>query len=127
MTTHELKCWPEPFSAILGGSKTYELRRADRPFKVGDRLRLMEFVTFVNWDDRGRYTGREVLVEVTYLTPGGAFGLPADLCVMAIRKVETTVTPEEIGPHEMVGDYDCARCGEGMQHYLHTCRVESVR
>ncbi len=35
----------------------------------------------------GEYTDRALLVEVTYITPGGAWGLPDDVCVMSIRKI----------------------------------------
>lgn len=87
MTTHDLKTWPEPFAAILSGAKTYEIRTADRPFKVGDWLRLREYNRASSLGP-GHYTGRSLLVEVTYLTPGGQWGLPDGLCVMAIRKVE---------------------------------------
>jgi hypothetical protein len=37
---HELKCWPEPFEAMLAGRKRPEIRRMDRPFTVGDWLVL---------------------------------------------------------------------------------------
>lgn len=36
MITHELKCWPEQWQALLNGSKNFEVRRNDRHFKVGD-------------------------------------------------------------------------------------------
>lgn len=84
--THDLKCWPEPFEAIRSGRKTHEIRVADRPFAVGDVLRLREWHRGTDLL-RGRYTGREFDVEVTYMTPGGAWGLPADLCVMSVRPV----------------------------------------
>lgn len=59
--THELKTWPKYFSALLEGSKTFELRRDDRGFKVGDRLRLRE------WDYNTEYSGRELMYRVTYI------------------------------------------------------------
>lgn len=72
--THELKSWPEYFSATLHGRKKFELRRHDRDFHVGDELLLKE------WDPekpkgilipgdypKGVYTGREVLVRVDYI------------------------------------------------------------
>ena len=78
--THELKTDPVPFEATLQGSKRYELRKYDRSFKVGDCLRLREH-------DRstGQYTGRVVLMRVTYLSLPGSYGLPHDLCCMSLE------------------------------------------
>ena len=77
---HELKTWPDPFSAVFSGAKTYEIRRADRPYRAGDVLHLRE------WDPATEtYSGREMTAVITYLTPGGAWGLPVEVCVMAIR------------------------------------------
>lgn len=79
MASHELKTWPEPFQAVSDGRKRYEIRRDDRGFRVGDVLFLRE------WDpNTGDYTGREVARHVEYVTPGGAWGLPKDLCVMSL-------------------------------------------
>lgn len=81
---HELKTWPHAFGAVLDGSKRHEIRRTDdRSFAPGDVLLLREY-------DPGfeRYTDRSVEVEVTYLTPGGRWGLPPDLAVLSIRLVE---------------------------------------
>jgi len=61
MIEHELKTWPEFFEPVFRGDKTFEIRKADRGFKVGDTLRLRE------WDfDRG-YTGRECRRLVTFI------------------------------------------------------------
>lgn len=78
---HELKTWPGPFAAVLYGEKTYEIRKADRPFAVGDVLVLRE------WDPAAighGYTGRVLERTVVYLTPPGQWGLPPDLCVMGL-------------------------------------------
>lgn len=71
MSTHELKCWPEFFKAIVAGVKTFEVRRDDRFFKVCDRLVLREFCPDLNVPqsrEGGVYTGQEITVEVTYIT-----------------------------------------------------------
>ena len=80
MQRHDLKTWPRQFSAILAGSKKYELRVNDRNFQEGDELMLQE------WDPKTeRYTGRHALTTVTYMTRGGEFGLPANLVVMSFQ------------------------------------------
>jgi hypothetical protein len=85
--THDLKTWPEPFTAVLNGTKTHEIRVADRPFAVGDTLHLREYNRASSLG-QGGYTGRSCRVEVTYISAGGMWGLPANLCAMSIRKVD---------------------------------------
>ena len=60
MKHHDLKILPEYFNAILRGEKTFEIRFNDRDFRVHDLLRLKEY-------SEGKYTGREITAEVTYL------------------------------------------------------------
>lgn len=76
---HELKIWPSFFCAVKEGRKTYEIRKNDRGFMVGDSIRLNEY------DLSHGYTGQSIDVKVTYLTEGGQWGLPDDICVMGIR------------------------------------------
>ena len=65
MQTHDLKSWPEYFQPLFDGIKTFEIRKNDRRFGVGDVLRIRE------WDDmKGVYTGREVKRKVTYILAG---------------------------------------------------------
>jgi len=65
--THTLKCWPEYFAAVKNGTKTFEIRRDDRGFKVGDILVLQEWESPA--DGRAsKYLGTKVRVEVTYIT-----------------------------------------------------------
>jgi uncharacterized protein YqfB (UPF0267 family) len=76
---HELKTWPGFFNDVLTGDKTFEIRRDDRGFKVGDILTLREFEP-----SEDRFTGRSLSVVVTYIT---VFNQPASQVVMAIKKV----------------------------------------
>lgn len=84
---HELKTWPEFFQAVFDGGKTFELRKDDRDFAVGDALLLRE------WDP-GRvaihlepYTGRSLIVNVTGLVRDRPqFGLMSGYVIMSITK-----------------------------------------
>lgn len=88
---HILKCWPEPFQAILDRRKRHEVRVDDRAFAVGDILELCEHEPHGNRLTKlPGNTGRTVRVRVTYLTPAGTWGLPPHVCVMSIERVEAT-------------------------------------
>ncbi|WP_347271192.1 DUF3850 domain-containing protein [Rhizorhabdus histidinilytica] len=76
---HVLKCWPEQFAAIRDRRKRFEVRKADRDFRVGDYLSLWEWLP-----DRELYTGNVELCVVDYLLEGGQFELPQGVCVMSI-------------------------------------------
>jgi hypothetical protein len=85
-TTHVLKCWTVFYTEIAEGRKRHDLRRAtDRDFRVGDRLRLLEFDPA-----RERYTGREQVVAVTYITSAdlpcalSEEALNPDFCILSI-------------------------------------------
>lgn len=89
---HELKVWPEPFRSLMAGRKKHEIRKFDRDFEVGDLLILKEWdptpVTSpeVPIGTRG-YTGEEVKVRVSYITPPGTWGLPPDIGVLSIERL----------------------------------------
>lgn len=90
---HELKCWPDFFTAIDQGDKTFELRKNDRGFQAGDVLCLNEWDP--NWEyspaeprRRDNYTGREMHVRVKYVLSGSRFGLLDGWVAMAIEVVE---------------------------------------
>ena len=61
--THELKIQPDYFKAVFMGIKTFEIRKNDRGYKVGDMLILKEWVP-----ETKRYTGKMVARKVTYIT-----------------------------------------------------------
>jgi hypothetical protein len=63
---HELKTLPEYFNAVEDESKTFEVRKNDRPFHVGDYLALNEY-------DGNSYTGRCMMVQITYILDSPAY------------------------------------------------------
>lgn len=77
---HCLKAWPEPFADVVAGRKPFEYRLNDRGFQVGDCLVLQEYNP-----ERDSLTGECHAVRVTYILPGGKYGLPDKYCVMAIE------------------------------------------
>jgi hypothetical protein len=81
MVTHYLKTWPEHYKDIVSGKKKAELRFNDRDFKVGDLLSLMEYNP-----ETDQYTGSFVIVKVTHILEGGAFGLEKGFVMMSIEK-----------------------------------------
>jgi len=91
MRIHHLKTWPNPFTAMWKGDKTYEIRKNDRDFGVGDLLVLQEYDPRDGSHYRGQFTKRAILARVSYLTEGGKWGLPEGLCVMALHILEKTV------------------------------------
>lgn len=83
MATHELKCWPTPFAAIKRGDKTFEVRKDDRGYAVGDTLILKEFEPQSEY-----YSGEALTREVAYIlkaTPDEFFGVKDGYVVMSIR------------------------------------------
>lgn len=116
MNTHELKCHPHFFAAIAAGKKTFEIRRNDRDYRVGDMLNLREYdPTFGN-------TGRTLAgLEVVYMMLAEDF--PAILpgfVIMGLRGVPSMAIEDErearpIG--EVVAELPVTKALEGCNNY----------
>ena len=63
---HELKILSPHFQAVFDGRKAFEIRKDDRGFQAGDTLLLKEYSPDVS--PAIAYTGREIEVDVTYVT-----------------------------------------------------------
>lgn len=81
---HQLKTDPQPFALVKAGLKKYEVRKFDRPYRVGDELRLLEH-------DRGTgaYSGAWIRAKITSITKPGDYGLPKDVGVLGIEVVDS--------------------------------------
>jgi len=62
---HKLKTWPEYFVGLLHGVKTFEVRKDDRHFAVGDELVLCEWIP-----ETESFTGRQLRKRITYMMHG---------------------------------------------------------
>lgn len=89
MSEHDLKCWPEYYAEVDAGRKTFEIRKDDRGFRVGDVLLLREYEP-----QSKTYTGRSCRRVVTYVTN---FGQPSGYVVMAIKACEPAEPVAEDG------------------------------
>ena len=58
---HDLKILPHFYEDVIQYRKTFEVRKNDRPYAIGDFLILREYTP-----DKG-YTGRTVQVPVIYM------------------------------------------------------------
>ena len=79
---HALKTWPEYFKECTSGKKNFEVRKADRPFQVGDTVILHEYDP-----ERKQYTGYKFKFQIGYILLGPAFGIKKDYCVMSMVEI----------------------------------------
>lgn len=61
MRVHTLKIFPEFFTPVASGVKTFEIRFNDRDFKCRDVLHLQE------WDVDNGFSGRSVTASISYV------------------------------------------------------------
>ena len=80
MQTHFLKTDNSDFESTWWGLKTFEIRKNDRDFKIGDTLILIDYMT--GWDDP--FSGRLLACSVRHITMGDQLGLDKDFVVMSI-------------------------------------------
>lgn len=76
---HKLKLAKMFFEDVRLGRKSFELRKNDRDYQIGDILELREM-------DNGELTGRAIEKEITYILEGFA-GLKEDYCILALADI----------------------------------------
>lgn len=88
---HHLKTWPEYFRQLKSGEKTFEVRKDDRFFQVGEELLLEEFVPegyFPEDEKQEPYlTGNICHRKITYVLRGGQFGIEKGYVVLGLSVV----------------------------------------
>lgn len=77
MQIHNIKILPLYFEDVLKLLKTFEVRKDDRGYSVGDIVNLQEF-------DGQEYTGRIATVKITYVLKNvPEYGLQDGYCVFS--------------------------------------------
>jgi hypothetical protein len=83
MADHVLKCWSQQFWAIRSGVKTFEYRKNDRGYRVGDIVVIREY------DPKtGAFSGAEICRTITHMLTSG-FGLPDGFAILGLGDTET--------------------------------------
>lgn len=81
---HEIKLASGFIDDIINGLKTFELRKDDRDYQSGDIVLMRELSVI------GGYSGREVLVRITYILRGFEaykFGCSKEYCVWSFEVI----------------------------------------
>lgn len=92
---HDLKCEPMSFERLLDGTKTFEIRRDDRGYQLGDVLRLREWNPgMVVHQLHDGYTGRVEMREVGFVFRQG-YGV--DLGEFVVMALLHPTTRAEVG------------------------------
>lgn len=94
MKKHALKTDPEVFDAVAAGLKTFEIRKDDRGYEVGDILYL-ERTRFTGAEmSDGKpleYTGEKAVVEVSHILRGPLYGLQENWVILSFKATSMTV------------------------------------
>lgn len=76
--THSIKCESFFYESVDSGEKTFEIRKMDRPYKMGDNVILQEFKD-------GKYTGRECTFRIGLVLDPLLFkGISKGYCVFSL-------------------------------------------
>lgn len=75
--THEVKLASMSYDDVASGKRTFELRKNDRGYKVGDILHMLEF-------KNGKHTGRTIKADIVYMLEEYT-GLVEDYCILGIK------------------------------------------
>jgi len=82
-TTHEQLCLNPAFTEMWYYRRTFSFREHGRNFNVGDFVELCEYDSYSS-----SYTGRKLLVLVTYVTPSLVYCLKDDYIVFSFKIIK---------------------------------------
>ena len=90
MKLHELKIKHEYLIEVDRGRKTFELRKNDRDYQVGDLIHFIDIKQSNSGNcDCDIYIDKDTLYKITYILKNvEEYGLDKDYCILAIKKLE---------------------------------------
>lgn len=80
MRVHKLKIQSQYFWDVMAGKKTFEIRKNDRDYSVGDAVILRE------WDNNS-YSGREMSARITYMLDDNFVGIVPGYVILGIELI----------------------------------------
>lgn len=100
MAVHELKTLSQYFNPVVEGIKTFEIRKDDRGYDVGDLLFLKEY-------ENDSFTGKAIIKEVIYTT---TFNQEQGYLVLAIKEPVFNTLESHFGYNKaalLYNGYEC--------------------
>ena len=92
MKLHELKIKHEYLVEVARGVKTFELRKNDRDYQVGDLIRFIDIRQSNNDNCDYVYIDNNTLYRITYILKDvPQYGLDKDYCILAIKRLEIKI------------------------------------
>ena len=96
MKLHELKILHEYLIDVSIGKKTFELRKNDRDYQVGDLIRFIDVREDDSTTNKNIYKNQiepnideNTLYRITYVLKGvEQYGIDKDYCILAIKKLD---------------------------------------
>ena len=79
---HELKILPHYFVEVKTNKKTFEVRKNDRNFQVGDELLLREY-----FGEKYGFSGEICHRKIIYIFFGGQYGIESDTVILGLSKI----------------------------------------
>ena len=84
---HKLKSYPYNFKAVVDGTMSFQLRVADRDYRVGDLLFLQEY------DEESGYSGRTQVTRINNVIMGD--GLDVEYVILNMELVSLAIVDGE--------------------------------
>jgi len=88
MIDHQLKTDPDVYDDTWRGVKTFEIRKDDRGYEVGDMLQLRRTLHTGDEMRNGKplvYTGETCCVKVLHILRGPCYGLADGWAIMSVQ------------------------------------------
>lgn len=79
MKLHKLKLKQPYFDDVFYGRKDFEVRKNDRNFKIGDKVKLIEFP----FESRQKY----IIKRIKYILKGGQHGIDKSYVVLGLQDI----------------------------------------